>query len=287
MMNFSKIMFVSRNYMRHYSVESKELVVEKLTEKYSGVTVIGMNRPEKKNALGLNLVNKLELEVERLNSDEKARILIIRSLVDGVFCSGADLKERSKMTNHEITLFLHKLKSVTNKIQNLCVPVIAAMDGSAFGGGLELALACDLRIASRCTKLGLVETKLAIIPGAGGTQRLPRLVNPAIAKELIFTGRVLDGKQAEDLGMVNHAVEQNTSGNSAYMKSLELCEEILQNGPVALKMAKLAINRGLETNIDTGMAIETACYAQLIPTKDRIEALEAFQNKRKPNFRGK
>ncbi|KRT80120.1 hypothetical protein AMK59_6382, partial [Oryctes borbonicus] len=173
-----------------------------------------------------------------------------------------------------------------NSIHHLSIPVIAALDGSALGGGLEMALACDLRVASTNCKMGLVETKLAIIPGAGGTQRLPRLINPAIAKELIFTARIFNGREAKEMGIVNHAVDQNATNDAAYLKSLDIAREIIPNGPVGVKMAKAAINRGLEVDLATGLSFEEACYAQVIPTKDRLEGLAAFREKRSPKYIG-
>ncbi|KAJ8979324.1 hypothetical protein NQ317_006938 [Molorchus minor] len=134
--------------------------------------------------------------------------------------------------------------------------------------------------------MGLVETKLAIMPGAGGTQFLPRIINPSIAKELIFSAKIIDGKRAEQIGLVNHAVEQNENGTAAYVKSLDFAEEIIPNGPLGIKMAKKSINRGLEVDISTGLTMEEACYNQLIPTKDRTEGLQAFKEKRKPIFMG-
>lgn len=166
------------------------------------------------------------------------------------------------------------------------MPIIAALDGVALGGGLEMALSCDLRVAADTTKMGLVETKLAIIPGAGGTQRLPRIVGPAMAKELIFTGRVIDGAEAFKLGLVNRVVAQNQEGDAAYGKALELAKEILPQGPIALRMAKTAIDRGIEVDLDTGLTIEEFCYAQVIPTKDRLEGLMAFKEKRSPRYKG-
>lgn len=133
---------------------------------------------------------------------------------------------------------------------------------------------------------GLVETKLAIIPGAGGTQRLARIVGPAIAKELIFTARVLNGVEATKLGICNHVVEQNQTNDAAYNKAIEIATEILPNGPIGVRMAKKAIDHGLQVDINTGYAIEEACYAQVIPTKDRIEGLNAFAEKRKPKYKG-
>ncbi|NXC00301.1 AUHM protein, partial [Orthonyx spaldingii] len=129
---------------------------------------------------------------------------------------------------------------------NLPVPTIAAMDGTALGGGLELALACDIRVAASSAKMGLVETKLAIIPGAGGTQRLPRTIGVSLAKELIFSARVVDGEEAKSIGLISHVVEQNEAGDAAYRRALALAKEFLPQGPVAMRVAKLAINQGME-----------------------------------------
>ncbi|XP_057161599.1 methylglutaconyl-CoA hydratase, mitochondrial isoform X5 [Ursus arctos] len=148
---------------------------------------------------------------------------------------------------------------------NLPVPTIAAIDGLALGGGLELALACDIRVAASSAKMGLVETKLAIIPGGGGTQRLPRAIGMSLAKELIFSARVLDGQEAKAVGLISHVLEQNQEGDAAYCKALDLAREFLPQGPVAMRVAKLAINQGMEVDLVTGLAIEEACYAQMNP----------------------
>uniref|UniRef100_A0A803SPJ8 AU RNA binding methylglutaconyl-CoA hydratase n=1 Tax=Anolis carolinensis TaxID=28377 RepID=A0A803SPJ8_ANOCA len=200
--------------------------------------------------------------------------------------AGADLKERAKMHSSEVSSFVSKARATINEIANLPVPTIAAIDGIALGGGLELALACDIRVAATSAKMGLVETKLAIIPGAGGTQRLPRTVGVSLAKELIFSARVLDGEEAKSIGLVSHVVEQNEAGDAAYRRALALAREFLSQGPVAMRVAKLAINQGMEVDLLTGLAIEEACYAQTIPTKDRIEGLLAFKEKRPPRYKG-
>jgi methylglutaconyl-CoA hydratase len=161
----------------------------------------------------------------------------------------------------------------------------------ALGGGLELALATDIRIAGPLAKLGLPETKLAIIPGAGGTQRLPRLIGAAKAKELIFTGKILNSKEAADIGLVNDHVDSGTG----FEKALELSSLIVQGGPIAMKMAKLAITKGLQMDMyyfqlnhrNSGLFVEELCYAQVIPTQDRLEGLAAFKEKRKPVYKGK
>lgn len=172
-------------------------------------------------------------------------------------------------------------------IEELPLPTISAIDGAALGGGLEMALACDIRTVADDAKVGLVETRLAIIPGAGGTQRLARIVGPAVAKEMIFTARVLNGKQAAELGVCNHVIPQNDQNDAAYQKALEIATEILPNGPIGVRMAKKAVDQGLQVDINTGCAIEEACYAQVIPTADRLEGLNAFAEKRKPKYKGK
>ncbi|XP_059871086.1 methylglutaconyl-CoA hydratase, mitochondrial isoform X4 [Delphinus delphis] len=199
---------------------------------------------------------------------------------------GADLKERVKMNSSEVGPFVSKIRAVINEIANLPVPTIAAIDGLALGGGLELALACDIRVAASSAKMGLVETKLAIIPGGGGTQRLPRAIGMSLAKELIFSARVLDGQAAKAVGLISHVLEQNEEGDAAYRKALDLAREFLPQGPVAMRVAKLAINQGMEVDLVTGLAIEEACYAQTIPTKDRLEGLLAFKEKRTPRYKG-
>nr|XP_038026123.1 methylglutaconyl-CoA hydratase, mitochondrial isoform X3 [Anas platyrhynchos] len=199
---------------------------------------------------------------------------------------GADLKERAKMHSSEVGSFVSKARATINEMANLPVPTIAAIDGTALGGGLELALACDIRVAASSAKMGLVETKLAIIPGAGGTQRLPRTIGVSLAKELIFSARIVDGEEAKSIGLISHVVEQNEAGDAAYRRALALAREFLPQGPVAMRVAKLAINQGMEVDLVTGLAIEEACYAQTIPTKDRIEGLLAFKEKRPPRYKG-
>jgi methylglutaconyl-CoA hydratase len=248
---------------------------------YLGISVISMNRPASKNAIGRLFLKQLHESIQELRFKKNTRVVILRSTVDGVFCAGADLKERATMTQEEVSVFVQTLRSTFSELENLPVPTIAAIDGAALGGGLEVALACDLRVAGKDAKLGLPETKLAIIPGAGGTQRLPRIVGIAKAKELIFTARVLDAPSAEKIGLVN----ESTTGK-AYERALEVAREIRPKGPVALRMAKQAIDLGMQTDRATGFKIEEACYAQIIPTKDRIEGLTAFKEKREPKYLG-
>ncbi|XP_063794968.1 enoyl-CoA hydratase domain-containing protein 2, mitochondrial isoform X2 [Pseudophryne corroboree] len=245
-----------------------------------------MCRPRALNSLGKLFVNELFHSVDRLRHDAGVRVVVVRSAVPGVFCAGADLKERAKMDNSEATLFVQDLRKLMSEIAALPMPTIAAIDGYALGGGLELALACDLRVAASSAKMGLVETTRGLLPGAGGSQRLPRLVGVGLAKELIFSGRQIEGTQAYRIGLVNDAVPQNEAGDSAYKRALELAHEILPQAPIALRMAKLAVNKGIEVDIASGMAIEGICYGQVIPTKDRLEGMAAFQEKRAAHYTG-
>ncbi|XP_014203870.1 enoyl-CoA hydratase domain-containing protein 2, mitochondrial-like [Copidosoma floridanum] len=265
----------------------REVVLRYLDGKDNGIAVLGLNRPGARNALGSRLLAQLSEAVERLRRDERLRVLVLRSLVPGVFCAGADLRERARMSPEEAGRFVDALQGLTRKLEALPAPSVAAMDGSALGGGLELALACDLRTAVAGVKLGLVETKLAIIPGAGGTQRLPRLLGPARAKELVFAARLLSGSEAHDLGLVNRLVAQNEASDAAYQEALHLAREILPNGPIAVRMAKVAISKGMEVPLEDGYGIEKQCYAQLLNTEDRIEGLQAFHSKRPPIYRGR
>ncbi|XP_069794804.1 enoyl-CoA hydratase domain-containing protein 2, mitochondrial isoform X1 [Narcine bancroftii] len=265
---------------------ASEIRSQHLEGNNSGIAVILMNRPHARNSLGKVFVMQLEEVIENLQKDKSVRVVLFKSEIKGVFCAGADLKERSKMSNTEVGHFVHKLRCLMSSIASLPMPTIAAIDGYALGGGLELALACDLRVAASSAKMGLIEVTRGLLPGAGGSQRLPRAVGISKAKELIFTGRQVDGKQAASIGLVNDAVTQNDLGDAAYQKALDLAKEILPQGPVALKMAKQAMNRGIEVEIASGMAIEEMCYAQVIPTKDRLEGMAAFIEKRLPHFTG-
>uniref|UniRef100_V9KRB9 AU RNA-binding protein/enoyl-CoA hydratase n=1 Tax=Callorhinchus milii TaxID=7868 RepID=V9KRB9_CALMI len=265
----------------------QELQVRYLEEEESkGIVVFGINRPQSKNAISKKLVEMITEAIEAVKCDKNVRTVILRSEVPGIFCAGADLKERAKMHPSEVGPFVSKARNLINELGHLPMPTIAVLDGAALGGGLEMALACDIRVAATSAKMGLVETRLAIIPGAGGTQRLPRVVGISLAKELIFSGRVLDGTEAKAIGLVSHVVEQNEAGDAAYQRALALAKEFILQGPIAVRLAKQAIDRGTEVDLATGLAIEEACYAQVIPTKDRIEGLTAFKEKRPPRFTG-
>jgi enoyl-CoA hydratase/carnithine racemase len=183
----------------------------------------------------------------------------------------------------QVKTFITTIRNLFTRIEYLKKPVIAAVNGVALGGGTELAMACDIRIASESATMGQTETRLAIIPGAGGTQRLPRLVGKGLAKELIFTGRRIAADEALRIGLVNRVVAPEQLMDEAGKMAAMICEA----GPVALEQAKYAINYGMETDLHTGLAIESNAYWVCIPTEDRLEGLAAFQEKRKPVYKGR
>ncbi|XP_072932339.1 enoyl-CoA hydratase domain-containing protein 2, mitochondrial [Epargyreus clarus] len=266
--------------------ESSGIVFQKLTGADKGIALYGLNSPKDKNALGFELVQAMREVNNLLREDTKISVVILHSLVPGIFCAGANLKERFKMNEDEVASFVRALRETFIQVEDLPMPTIAAIEGVAVGGGLELALACDIRVAAETAKLGLVETGRGLIPGAGGTQRLPRVIHPNIAKELIFTSRIVNGKEAKDLGIVNHAVQQNTDKNAAFEKAMSLAQEIISNAPIALRCAKQAINEGIQLSIKDGYEVEQKCYEINIPTKDRQEGMISFIEKRKPKYEG-
>ncbi|MFH1811000.1 MAG: enoyl-CoA hydratase-related protein [Pseudomonadota bacterium] len=253
-----------------------------LFERVGHVAILTLNRPEAANALSRALVAELATRLAEAAADKELRALVVTGAGDRVFCAGADLKERREMAPEEVPLFLQKGRELMDGLAALRCPTIAAFNGAAMGGGLELALCCDLRLAARGVKLGLTETSLAILPGAGGTQRLPRLVGVARAKELILTARRVDADEAWRIGLVNEVVEPGT----LRARALAVAQEIASNGPVAVAQAKKAIDGGIELSLSEALAFEQECYAPTLETEDRWEALNAFVEKRKPVFKG-
>lgn len=247
------------------------------------VATLTLNRPEAMNSFNVAMVRALGERLAELRFDKRARVVIVTGSGDKAFSAGADLKERAGMTPEQVKEFIFNIRRLMDDVELFPRPVIAAVNGVALGGGTELALASDIRLASETATMGLTETRLAIIPGAGGTQRLPRLVGKGIAKELIFTGRRINAQESLRIGLVNGVYPPAELLTAAR----RLADEIGQSGPIAVEQAKYAINRGLETDMQTGLAIESNAYWLCIPTEDRLEGLAAFREKRKPIYKGK
>lgn len=186
------------------------------------------------------------------------------------------------MTMVEVRQYIRYIRDTFTEMENLPIPVIAAINGLSLGGGTEMALACDLRIASPNAKIALNETSLAIIPGGGGTVRLPRLIGRGRAKDMILTARWVEAEEALDMGLINRIAPKGKLMETA----IEVATQILGNGPIAITQAKYVINRGIELPLDEALQLESDGYEVTIPTKDRVEALEAFKEKRKPQFEG-
>jgi len=254
-----------------------------LEDRVGKSTVLTLNRPEVMNSFNLALLGELKDKVERLHWDPEVRVIIITGAGEKAFCAGADLKERATLGEDQVRQFIFTIRNLFTFIESMRKPVIAAVNGVALGGGTELALACDVRIASENARMGLTETRLAIIPGAGGTQRLPRIIGRGKAKELIFTGRRVDAREALEIGLLNKVAQPGTLIETC----LEMAAMICEAGPVAIMQAKYAINHGCEVDLNSGLAIESNAYWVTIPTEDRLEGLAAFREKRRPVYKGK
>jgi len=246
------------------------------------VAWIILNRPNKLNSITPKMLEELSQTLEILEEDERVRSIIIRG-AGRAFSAGADITSFTAANPIEILKFSRKFQEVTMKIQRLAKPVIVAIHGYALGGGLELAMSGDIRIASEDAMLGQPEINLGFIPGAGGTQRLPRIVGVAKAKEIIMTGDMIPAKEAERIGLVNKVVAPERLEGEARNLALKLAEK----PPIALAYAKLAIDRGIETSLENGLLLEATLFSLLFNTEDVIEGVTAFMEKRKPKFKGK
>ncbi|WP_028400263.1 enoyl-CoA hydratase [Ectobacillus panaciterrae] len=257
----------------------QHVIVEETTPH---IVTITLNRPQQANALSLALLEEMQEALLQVKENQNIRTVIITGAGEKAFCAGADLKERAGMNEEQVREAVSLIRSTINLVEELPQPVIAAINGVALGGGTELSLACDIRVASETATLGLTETSLAIIPGAGGTQRLPRLIGLGRAKELIYTARRISAAEAKEYGLVEYAVP----ADKLMGKSIEIAERIAANGPIAVQLAKQAISQGVQTDLYSGLRIERQAYEGVIGTKDRLEGLQAFKEKRKPNYKG-
>ena len=247
-----------------------------------GIVTWTLNRPESLNAFNRPLLEALLAAAEQAGRDRSIRCAILTGAGEKAFSAGADLKERRSMSLDDTRDFVRLISRAFDAVARLPFPTLAAVNGVAFGGGLELALACDLRIVADTAKLGLTEVSVGIMPGAGGTQRLPRIVGAARAKELIFAGRRIDAAQALDIGLANRVVPAARLQDAAR----ELAREIAANAPLAVRQAKHAIEVGLDSALAAGLEVEQKAYEPLLGTRDRLEGLQAFAEKRPPRYTG-
>jgi enoyl-CoA hydratase len=252
-------------------------------EKSERIAIITLNRPEALNAFSKEVVEEIMHALEDVKSDENVRVVVLTGAGEKAFSAGADIKAMAGMTPlkaRELSLMGERLCLA---LENLEKPVIAALNGYALGGGLEVAMSCDLRVATENARMGQTEINIGLIPGWGGTQRLTRLIGRTKAKELVFTGRMIDAKTAEQLGILNMVVPPDKFKETVRQFALELASK----APVAVRVAKALINKGADIGLDSALALEREGFGVVASTEDLKEGVSAFTEKRKPVFKGK
>lgn len=259
-------------------------MTEVRAERRGKVALFTLNRPDRSNALSRGVLLELGRLAREAIADPAVSAIVLTGAGQKAFCAGADLKERQGMTENDIRVQVELYRSELGPLDRSPKPVVAALNGVALGGGLELALVCDLRVAVSSAVLALPETTLGIIPGAGGTQRLTRLVGEARAKELILLGRRIGAAEALSFGLVNRVVPD---GVDLVEDVLAWIEPITQGAPIAQAAALEAIDRAGDTTLELGLELEKVSYDKVLVSEDRREALRAFAEKRKPDFKGR
>ena len=252
--------------------------------KEKGIARITVNRPEKRNALNQAVRLELQQALRDIEEDDSIRVAIVTGAGDKAFIGGADITELKEMTPIACEARASTLgQQLYTDIENLRVPVIAMINGFCLGGGCELAMCCDIRVASENARLGQPEINIGIFPGGGGTQRLPRLVGWGKAKELLYTGRIIDAAEAERIGLVDKVVPADELDSTV----TELAETIASKSPVIIRLLKKAITRGMYTNLPDGLAYDKSTFSLCFATEDHYEGITAFLEKRQPEFKGK
>jgi enoyl-CoA hydratase len=252
-------------------------------EKSEGIATITLNRPEALNAFSKEVVEEILRALEDVKNDENVRVVVLTGAGEKAFSAGADIKAMVGMTALKARELSLMGESLCLALENLEKPVVAAINGYALGGGLEVAMACDLRIASENARMGQTEVNIGLIPGWGGTQRLTRLVGMTKAKELVFTGKMFDARTAEQLGIVNIVAPADKFRETVRQFAVELASK----PPVAVKVAKALINKGANISIDSALELEREGFGVVASSEDLREGVSAFTEKRKPVFKGK
>jgi methylglutaconyl-CoA hydratase len=251
-------------------------------EQQGQTLIVTLNRPEVRNALSRAVNLKLSELAEEIDERDDVRAVVLTGAGDKAFCAGADLKERKGVPAEESAPYINAIAGAINAWGNIRKPTICAMNGSAYGGGLEIALACDFRICVDDAEMGLTEVRLGIMPGAGGTQRLPRLIGEARAKEMILLGRRVSAKRALEIGLVH----QIAPGVALRATVDALLADLAGCAPLSVTQAKSAIERGYGKTLDDGLTIERECYEVTLFSNDRDEGLAAFAEGRQPKYTG-
>jgi enoyl-CoA hydratase len=253
-----------------------------IVTKEEGVAILQMNRPKAMNAVNAQLLEETYVALDELEKDPEVKAIIVTG-GEKVFAAGADIKAVMGYTAFEARNFIDLVHRTIFKLEDNWKPTIAAVCGFALGGGTELALACDIRVAAENATFGLPEINLGIYPGGGGTQRLPRIVGLGYAKELIFTGDFFDAKKAKEMGMVNYVVPADQVMETA----MKLAKKLAKKPPLAMKLAKSAVNNSMNTDIKTGCRLEQEGWAMLFASEDQKECMGAFAEGRKATIKGK
>ena len=254
-----------------------------LYEKEDGIGIVTINRPASLNALNGEVYTELYELFQEIENDAEVRVVILTGSGEKAFVAGSDITEMQPQNSMEINSFVEKARMASDRIYTLSKPVIAAINGYALGGGCELTMCCDLRIASENARFGQPEINLGVIPGAGGTQRLTRLIGLTRAKELLYTGDMIDAQTAVDIGLVNEVVPEGKLMDEAKA----LAQKLLDKGAIALRLLKTATNSGINMNLISALDLEAECFSMCFSTEDQKEGMNAFIEKRKPKFQGK
>ena len=253
-------------------------------EKTDGIAVITIDRPKVLNAIRYVTMLEIDKALDYIEADDSIRVLVITGAGDKAFISGGDISIMARGQGYVETLTeVPKGQAVCTRLENFPKPVIARINGIALGGGTEVALSCDIRIASDNAIMGVPEIKLGIIPGYGGTQRLPRLIGMGKAKELVLTGDHIPAREALNIGLVNHVVPMDELDELVG----KMAGKIATKSPIALHMAKAAMNNGVQADLRTGLDFEARCFSLCFGSEDRVEGTNAFMEKRKPHFTGR
>jgi len=247
------------------------------TSKSDGICTVKINRPDKLNAMNMDVAKELVNIFETLGKDDTVKVIILTGEGDKAFSAGADIEYMSKISPDESEEYAKLGQLVTATVENVKQPTIAAVNGFALGGGCELAMSCDIRIAANTAKMGQPEVTIGIPPGWGGTQRLMRIVGIAKAKEMVYTGKMIKAEEAREIGLVNQVVELSTLMD----ETMKMAKTIAGNSAIAVRMSKAAINKGRNADLDTGLGIELLAWRNCFTHPDREERMTAFVNKSK------